>query len=72
MKMGHHAKMIKALTGPVDQMGPNVRALYERFLSQKDEECIAAESQVVMLFGSALNRDKNNLPYQGSYEKPTG
>ena len=62
MKMEYHAKMIRAVGGPIDEMGPNVKALYERFISQKDEECIAAESQVVMLFGNALNRDKNNLP----------
>ena len=53
--MEFHAKMIAALSP--GEMGPNVKALYDRFMSQKDEECIAHESQIVMLFGNAVNQD---------------
>ena len=60
--MEFHAKMIEALSGGTAGMGPNVKALYERFVSQKDEECIAAESQVVFLFTTAMNRDQKGLP----------
>lgn len=62
--MEYHAKMMEALSGGAEHMGPNVKALYERFMSQKDEECIAHETQVVMLFGSAMRRDTDGLPVQ--------
>ena len=61
-KMGHHADMIKALAGPPERMRTNVKALYERFESARDEECIAHETQVVMLFGNAMKRDEQGLP----------
>ena len=63
-KMEYHGKMIAALAGDPEKMGPNVKALYDRFMSQKDEECIAAESQVVFLFSNAMKRDLENLPVQ--------
>lgn len=62
MKLGEHAKMFVALAGPSENMGPNTKALYERFMEQPDEECIAAESQVVYLFQNALHRDLQGLP----------
>ena len=57
MKCEDHAKLMAALSGGPENMGPNVKALYDRFMEQADEECIAAESQVVLLFGNAMNRD---------------
>jgi len=62
VKMEFHAKMISAISGGPEKMGPNVKALYERFTSQADEECIAAESQVVFLFQNAMKRDIDGLP----------
>jgi hypothetical protein len=59
---GFHAKMISALSGGPDKMGPNVKALYERFMEQEDEECIAHETQVVFLFKTAMQRDLRGLP----------
>ena len=55
--MEYHAKMIRALSGGLKKMGPNVKALYDRFMSQKDEECIAHESQIVLLFQDAVMKD---------------
>ena len=65
-KMEFHGKMIAAPSGGPEKMGPNVKALYERFTAQPDEECIAAESQVVLLFQSALVRDMDGLPLPGA------
>ena len=62
MKMGEHAKLMAVLSGGPERMGPNTKALYERFTSQADEECIAAESQVVYLFQHAMKRDIDGLP----------
>ena len=42
MKCGEHAKLMAALSPGV--MGPAVQALYDRFMENPDEECIAAES----------------------------
>jgi len=61
-KMKFHAEMISTLSGGPENMGPNTKALYERFMSQKDEECIAPEPQVVFLFQSAMKRDLDGLP----------
>ena len=60
--MGFHAKMMEALSGGTDNMGPNVKALYDRFMTEEDEECGAAESQIVMLFGAAMTRDQQGQP----------
>lgn len=54
---GYHAKNIKALSGGVENMGPNVKALYDKLMKSEDEECIAAESQVVYLFTTAMAKD---------------
>ena len=62
--MEYHAKMLEVFGGPLEEMGPNMKALHERFMRDKDEECIAAESQVVMLFGVAYQRDQEGLPLQ--------
>lgn len=51
-----HAQIMAALV-PVAQMGPKLRALYDRFMASGDQECIAHESQVVMMFGACLNAD---------------
>jgi len=56
MKCGDHSKMMAALV-PVEHMGSNTKALYERLASQAEEECIAEESQVVGLFMEAMARD---------------
>jgi len=55
MKCGEHAKLMAALSPGV--MGPAVQALYDRFMENPDEECIAAESQVVFLFQTAMTED---------------
>lgn len=56
MKCGDHAKMMAALV-PVERMGTNAKALYERLTSQAEEECIAEESQVVGLVMEAITLD---------------
>lgn len=59
---GFHAKMIAALSGGPDKMGPNTKALYDRLMKSENEECIAHETQVVFLFQSAMKRDLDGLP----------
>jgi len=54
MTCGEHAKIMKALS---PHMGPAVQALYDRFMKDEHEECIAAESQVVFLYSNALRAD---------------
>ena len=56
MTCGEHAKIMAALVPP-DQMGPKTKAVYDRLMAQEHEECIAAESQVVHLFMSAVAAD---------------
>lgn len=60
MKCKEHAKMMSALCGGVDQMGPKVRAVYNKFMEQADEECIVHETQVVYLFRHAFQEDLEN------------
>ena len=56
-----HARMMAAFV-PVAEMGPNLRAIYDRFASEGDQECIADESQVLYLFQDALARDLAGTP----------
>lgn len=66
MTCGEHAKIMAALIPP-GQMGPRTKAIYERFTSQADEECIAHESQVVLLFMNAVKEDNEGA--DGSWSR---
>jgi len=56
MTCGEHAKIMAALV-PAERMGPKTKAVYDRFMASEHEECIAAESQVVLLFMNAVKED---------------
>jgi hypothetical protein len=53
---GYHARMMLALMGG-EPVGPATKALVEKFGEKADEQCIAAESQIVFLFGQAFTKD---------------
>lgn len=56
MTCKQHADMMAALIPP-QSMGPKTRAIYDKFVQNGDEECIAEESQVVALFLEAAGSD---------------
>lgn len=66
MTCGEHAKIMAALVKP-EHMGPKTKAIYERFMSQAGEECIAHESQVVLLFMNAVKEDNEGA--DGSWSR---
>lgn len=64
---GEHAQMIALLfsNSTPDELGPNMRALYDRFMKSEHEECIAPESQVMALIQDALQKDsQKKLDFQ--------
>ena len=54
---GDHARIIAALSGGVDEMGPRVRNIYDRLMADEHNPPFASEPQIVLAYQHAALAD---------------